>query len=103
MRRENWKTFSGELDVDSETLADEEPRITYSIRDLFERLDTKLTDIKESLDMKADKARVVELEVRVAQLEAARHRIVGAVIGLSAVAGVVGNRLAEVFLAGNTG
>lgn len=86
-----------------EILAHEEPKITYSIRDLFERLDSKLTDIKESLDMKADKARVVELEVRIAQLEAARHRMVGAIIGLSMAAGVAGNRLADVVLTNGAG
>lgn len=55
--------------------------VSYSVRDLFEKVDAKLDRIVEQLEGKADKAQVDALEGKVDALEQFRWKVVGIALG----------------------
>jgi len=79
--------------------------VTYTVRDLFERVDGKLNTIDSKLDTKADKeelhglerkllqfaadakAGAADLDRKVQAIEAWRNRAIGLALGLSVVFG----------------
>lgn len=66
--------------------------VSYSVKELFEKVDRKLDRISEQIEAKADKHEVIELEARMARLEEFRWKVVGIGLGAGAVGagGVVG-------------
>jgi predicted lipoprotein len=63
--------------------------ITYTVRELFEKIDMRLSNIDHKLDSKADRHEVDELADEVRKLTALRNKFAGA----SAVLGMVGGFL----------
>lgn len=86
----------GEAGLLSEHLDGENTRVSYSVKELFARIDAKLDTLGILIDAKADQKAFVDLEARVAGLEttnavsAGLHRLAWAIAGLLvAIAGML--------------
>lgn len=61
--------------------------VSYSVRELFERVDTKLTDIAHKLDSKADQSDLDALKLEVAGLRLDKAKFLGVCFGIAVGAG----------------
>lgn len=66
--------------------------VSYSVKELFEKVDRKLDRISDQLEGKADRAQVEELERKITSLEQFKWKLIGIGIGAGAAgaSGVVG-------------
>lgn len=67
--------------------------ISYSLRDVLERINDQLTDIRTHLNGKATYEDLVALESRVHQLEKLRYQLMGWAIGVSVGGSTLGTAL----------
>lgn len=84
-------------------MAPDEPLVSYTLREVVERIDERLIRLDEKLDAKASHADVVELASRVDRLEGARDRLTGVAIALACLAGLAGGGVASAVARALTG
>lgn len=72
---------------------DDDVAVTYTVKELFERVDGRLVSIDQKLDTTAEKADLDSLEGRVSALEAWKWKLVGAIAVVVPTATVAANRL----------
>jgi len=79
-------------------MAPDETVVTYSVRELFERIDERLSAIDHKLSTKAEQSTVDSLSERVDRLEGARDRLLGIALGLGVTAGGISGAIVRAIL-----
>lgn len=73
-----------------------EHAVSYSVKELFERIELRLGHIDDKLDSKASQAEVYALYQRVDKLESVRDRMIGGAIVLTITGGSIGSILTQI-------
>lgn len=73
-----------------------ENAVSYSVKELFGRIEQRLGHIDDKLDSKASQAEMYALCQRVDKLESVRDRMIGGAIVLTITGGSIGSILTQI-------